>query len=144
MKWLRRAGSPKPSGDEERLFLEAEGAQRRVCAHWGAPFERPNADSLVSISALVLQGHMPVAGVRYRMTGKMSGWIIYASDIHEEVDDLTYEHVVHLATMRPDLLRYMGLPVGWRFDFESEGENVRRDMEGDPATAADDAVDSTG
>jgi hypothetical protein len=119
--------------DEERTAREAEGAQRWVCERYGAPFEPLPADRLVAISPLVLRGHMPVAGVRYRMTDRMSGWIIYASDLHEEVADLTYEHVVHLASMRPDLLRFMALPIGWRFDLEPAGENVRRDARQDEA-----------
>ena len=107
------------------MFLEAREAQFWVCRRWAAPYLPADGQALVAISPLVLAGHMPVSGARYPSDGRNSGWIIWAGDRHEEVTDLIHEHAAHLATLRPDLLRYLGLPVGWRFDREAAGENVR-------------------
>lgn len=110
---------------EERLFEEAKEDQFWVCRHWAAPYLPTDEQALVAISRLVFAGHLPVTGKRYESNGANSGWYFSAGDRREEVTDLVNEHAVHLATVRPDLLRYLGLPVGWRFDREAAGENVR-------------------
>lgn len=77
--------------------------------------ELPRSESLVAVSVGVFEGE-PVQGVRYRMEPHMSGWVITADAYDGNVSSLRTEHISHLIKSRPDLLRYLCLPVGWRFD----------------------------
>jgi hypothetical protein len=124
MKLPRLPQPRRQTNEEERLFVEANEAQFWVCRRWAAPYLPTDGRALVAISPLVLEGHLPVEGSRIRGRGENSGWIIFAGDRDEEVADLIREHAVHLATKRPDLLRYLGLPAGWRFYCDAAGENV--------------------
>jgi hypothetical protein len=86
-----------------------------LCKKKGIGCQLPTTDSLVAISEGVFEGD-PVQGVRHRMDMHMSGWII-TSDLYDgNVSSLRTEHLVHLIESRPDLEKYLCLPIGWRFD----------------------------
>ena len=86
-----------------------------LCKQKEIDCQPPVSDSLVAVSVGVFEGE-PVQGVRHRMDMHMSGWII-TSDLYDgNVSSLRTEHVVHLIENRPDLEKYLCLPIGWRFD----------------------------
>jgi hypothetical protein len=101
------------------------GAQHWVCNRYDAAFDPISEESLVAVSARVWDGDVAVEGTRYEMAGANSGWIIIDEAFRGGVPDLTVEHAAHLADARPDLVRYFGLPIGWRFFSAGDGESVR-------------------
>ena len=56
-----------------------------------------------------------VEGVRYRLGGANSGWIITSRGYEGPVESLRTEHALHLVSARPDVIQYLALPVGHRF-----------------------------
>ena len=49
--------------------------------------------------------------------GDTTGWYLWAGrdDVPLEPDAFVPLHVEHLAAWRPEILRFLGLPPGWRF-----------------------------
>jgi hypothetical protein len=88
--------------------------QHEVCEHHGAPFAPPHTTQLAVLSAGVRDGEA-VEGARYPSPEHMSGWWLSTDRYDGDVKALTLEHIYHVATWRPDLARYLALPLGWRF-----------------------------
>lgn len=122
------ATEPFPDGFRPTIQRAAAewGAQHWVCARYGAAFAPISEASLVAVSAAVWKREVAVEGTRYEMSGDNSGWIIIDEAFRGGVPDLTIEHASHLAEARPDLVRYLALPIGWRFFSALDGENVRQ------------------
>jgi hypothetical protein len=100
--------------------------QHEVCRRAGAVFQPPRPDQMVVVSKGVLEG-ATVKGVRYPSTEHMSGWWLVTDQYDGKVESMRNEHLYHLTATRPDLARYVALPVGFRFDL-SNGEDVWLDQ----------------
>lgn len=110
------------------------GAQHWVCERYGASFDPFTDDSLVSIAPAILDPNVAVEGTRYEMSGAMAGWFLIDEHFVGSVHDLQIEHARHVAEARPDLVRYFGLPPGWRFFRTATGESVEQLSELMPST----------
>ena len=89
--------------------------QHAVCRKHEAEFQPPRPDRLTVISDGVLEGR-PVQGVRYPSPDNMSGWWITTDLYNGDVSTLKHEHTYHVTAARPDLAKFMALPVGFRYD----------------------------
>ena len=96
--------------------------QHLVCEKFGAAFSAPQADQLAVISEGVLEGDS-VQGVRYPSPGHMSGWWITSDRYDGDIRSLKHEHLYHVTAARPELVQYLALPYGFRFDL-SQREDV--------------------
>lgn len=88
--------------------------QHEMCNQLNTEFAPPRPDRIVVISDGVLEGH-PVEGVRYPSPEHMSGWWLTTSDYSGDIKDLQKLHLFHVTSKRPDLVRYLALPYGFRF-----------------------------
>jgi hypothetical protein len=109
------------------LTLRYWAEQHAICEKAGAPFTHPEPDELVALSRDVLSGAMPVVGVRYEMSGKMSGWIINSAGYQGSYKTLRTEHMYHLTHLRPDIAKFIALPVGYRFRHYTDHDEVLPD-----------------
>lgn len=96
--------------------------QHLVCHRFGATFSPPRADKLTAVANGVLEG-LPVEAVRYPMGEQMSGWFLLTDKWDRNVSSLTNHHTYHVTAARPDLARFLALPVGFRFDLR-RGQRV--------------------
>jgi hypothetical protein len=123
MSFLRRltARSGLPTDDAELDRIHAyESTQRDICQTAGARFDPPDTDKLVAVAPSVLSGHLPVRGSRH--LGETVEWSILADDQPTPpIEELSYEHLQHLATLREDLVMYLALPIGWSFAVLADG-----------------------
>jgi len=101
--------------------------QHETCERYGAEFKPPRPDLLTVISEGVLKG-MPVQGVRYPSPENMSGWWITTDLYNGDVSTLRKEHTYHVTAARPDLAKFLALPMGFRYDL-SAGKDVWFDEE---------------
>ena len=59
---------------------------------------------------------LPINGLRHPPDRGTSGWFVWAGDeIDEGVDFFRPVHVAHLAELHPEVVPYLALPPGWRF-----------------------------
>jgi len=100
-------------------------AQSLICTKYGVePMETPY-DMKAGVAENVRSGLVPVNGLRHPPTGDSSGWYIWAGE--EWSDDAEFFlpiHVKHLEIWRPEVLRYLALPPGWRFLVAGEYEDI--------------------
>jgi hypothetical protein len=100
--------------------------QREVCARYKSGFAPPIGDQLVVIDEGIYD--IPsVEGSRYAMNADNSGWILIRDGWKKNVDSFVNVHVYHLLERRPDLVRFLALPVGWRFFTDGREETVEFD-----------------
>lgn len=99
-------------GISTALRLWAE--QHAVCAKVGADYVAPTFDQMVVISDGILEGD-PVEGVRYPSPEHMSGWWLTSDRFDGDVKNLKTVHTQHVSVNRPDLVKFLALPFGYRF-----------------------------
>ena len=109
------------------LALKYWREQHEVCARTGARFTPPRPDQLVVVSEGVFEGDS-VKAVRYPSPEHMSGWWMVTDRYTGEVNSMRQEHMYHLTYRRPDLVPYIALPFGYRFDL-THHEDIWLDKE---------------
>ncbi|UXY14185.1 hypothetical protein N8I74_12745 [Chitiniphilus purpureus] len=93
--------------------------QHKICNNAGSTFSPPRPDKLVVISEGVYEGEQ-VEGVRYPSPDHMSGWWITTNKYNGNVETLKTVHAYHLTKNRPDLLGYLAMEYGYRFESNSK------------------------
>lgn len=99
-------------GINTTLQLWAE--QQAVCAKAAVAYAVPSFDQMIVISDGVLEGD-PTKGVRYPSPEHMSGWWLTNDRFDGDVKSLKTAHIQYVAVNRPDLVKFFGLPSGYRF-----------------------------
>ncbi|MFC5476003.1 hypothetical protein [Paraherbaspirillum soli] len=88
--------------------------QHQICNKVGAEFFPPRLDQMVVISDGVYEGD-DVEGVRYPSPDHMSGWWLTTDRYNGEIETLRTVHAHHVSAKRPDLVKFLALPFGYRF-----------------------------
>lgn len=89
-------------------------AQHETCLRVNAEFSPIRPDQLVVISDGVYENE-PTEGVRYTSPQHMSGWWLTTDRYNGDINTLKTVHAHHVSEKRPDLVKYFGLPFGYRF-----------------------------
>jgi hypothetical protein len=99
--------------------------QRLVCARYGvAPVELQD-DLKAGVAANVRGQLQPVNGLRHPPEGDTTGWYIWAGEELSTAPDFFVPlHVRHLADWRPEIMKFLALPPGWRFLVAGDYEDV--------------------
>jgi len=91
--------------------------QKLVCEKFHAlPFDTP-LDLKVGISLNVKEKNLfPINGFRHNPEGDTTGWYIWAGeDFSDDPDFFVPLHVEHIKEWRPEIIKYLALPPGYRF-----------------------------
>ena len=99
-------------GISPTLRLWAE--QHAVCEKVGVDYAAPTFDQMIVVSDGVLEGD-PAEGVRYPSPEHMSGWWLTTDRLDGEEKNLKTVHIQHVSVNRPDLVKFLALPFGYRF-----------------------------
>lgn len=95
--------------------------QEKECEKFGVACIFPTFSQMLVISKGVYEGY-PVEGVRYPSPVNMCGWWL-STDLYDgNIKSLMTEHYYHLAFKRPEVLKYLALPFGYRFNLDPNGE----------------------
>ena len=82
----------------------------------------------MGIASNVRSGLVPLNGLRHPTTDDTTGWYIWAGQELSDAEDFFVPlHAVHLSEWCPQVLRFLGLPPGWRFLVDGQHEDVWRD-----------------
>lgn len=102
--------------------------QERLCKKYGAGYSKSNIGAMVGV-ADGLYDYSPINGLRHSTTESTTGWYIWAGEYSDEQDFFKPMHLEHLIEKYPELIPYLGLPPGWRFqiDLTNGYEDVWRD-----------------
>ena len=74
-------------------------------------------NSLIAFNDSLLSKKSPINGLRHPRHGHIDGWYLWSGDEIPQYDAEFFKplHVGHLIEDRPIVLKYLGLPAGWRF-----------------------------
>ena len=102
-----------------------EALQKDVCVQYGAEFTAAPGDSKLGISLNVRDGVVPLNGLRHPPVGDTCGWYVYAGEELSDAPDFFKPlHISHLEDWCPQIVKYLGLPPGWRFLVAGDHEDV--------------------
>ncbi len=105
-----------------------EDQQRAVCQRYGANWSPVDPDLKVGIARNVKSGLQPINGLRHPPEGDTTGWYIWAGEeLSDDPGFFAPLHVSHLEEWCPAVLKYLGLPPGYRFLIAGEYEDVWED-----------------
>lgn len=103
-------------------FPEVRLGQRALCDRIGADFVPSPVSSKVGISQNFDLFNEPINGLRHLPVGDTTGWYIWSG---EELSSAAHFfqpiHVSHLIEASSPVVRFLGLPPGWRFLFDAAG-----------------------
>lgn len=104
-------------------------AQEDVCRRYNVKLVEAASQLKVGIARNVRDGVLPINGLRHAPVGDTTGWYIWAGDeIGDDPDFFVPIHVAHLEEWCPEVVRFLGLPPGWRFLVAGEHEDVWEDL----------------
>lgn len=90
--------------------------QLEVALRFGSEARPPLPGEKVGIARNVLDGLIPLNGLRHPVAGDVCGWYIWAGEELSEADDFFVPlHVAHLTEWCPSAIPYLALAPGWRF-----------------------------
>ena len=89
-------------------------SQSEICSEYSEVTIFPNFSQNIVISKGVYEGKN-IEGIRYESPGHMCGWWLITDDYDDNVDSLMNVHYFDVAFKRPDILKYLALPFGYRF-----------------------------
>ena len=97
----------------------------RICKKYGArPFDAPPYLK-AGVAANVESDVVPVNGLRHPPMADTSGWFLWAGEeLSSDPKFFQPVHIEHLSEMRPEVLKYLALPPGWRFLIAGDYEDV--------------------
>ena len=111
-------------------MIDIERMQKETCAkHRVEWFPAPN-DLKVGVALNVRSTTVPIHGLRHPPAGDTTGWYIWAGKVEPspEPDFFVPLHVEHLVEWRPEILKFLGMPPGWRFLTDGTYEDVWEDQ----------------
>jgi hypothetical protein len=109
------------AGDDAR----ERDAQNAICARFGATPDYPKLWQKAGLARDSNRIVLPTNGVRHNAVKSTCGWYFWdGEELPTDRDAFRTIHVVHLRTVAPDVLPYLALPPGWRFQIARDYEDV--------------------
>lgn len=122
---VRDPGPNSTPGTRRWRTRRESQAQLEICQRWGAQCLPPEPSHKLGIAENVREGVQPINGLRHPPEGDTSGWYIWAGEeLSTSADFFLPLHICHLDDWRPDIIKYLGLPPGWRFLIAPNHEDV--------------------
>lgn len=122
------AGSEIVIGNGEKSEIERE--QFELCRKNGVVYEPFDFGSKLGASDNLLSGLLPLNGLRHPPEGDTSGWYLWAGEgFSTAADFFKPMHANHLIKLRPDVMKYLAMPPGWRFLVAGSYEDIWFDEE---------------
>jgi hypothetical protein len=108
--------------DEMGSWYEILKEQLEKCKATDTFYTVVEAEHKIGLSDNVLTNAEPINGLRHPASGDMTGWYLWAGEDFSEAEDFFKPYCVrHLLEMKPEVLKYLGLPPGYRFLLDRRG-----------------------
>jgi hypothetical protein len=101
-----------------------DGQQLDLCKRYGAAFLDTPLSLNVGINRTFDLNILPLNGLRHPPQGGTSGWYFWTGEISSELDFFVPLCGDHLLDRCPVVMRFLGLPPGWRFLLAPNHEDV--------------------
>jgi hypothetical protein len=94
-------------------------SQKEICATHNSKWKPINKKLRVGVSAKLDTD--PINGLRHPNEKGTTGWFIWTGDYSERDDFFQPMCAEHLLQKRPDIIKYLGLDIGYRFLADRNG-----------------------
>ncbi|MBB5269187.1 hypothetical protein [Algibacter amylolyticus] len=102
-----------------KLNKEHIESQKSICTKYNSVFNPTNEQLFIGIATdLKLE---PINGLRHPEHGTMNGWYIWSGEWSDSDDFFKPIHAEHLIEKKPEILKYLSLDIGFRFQIDSKG-----------------------
>jgi len=102
--------------------------QKEICSKYSTDYLPNLSGWKVGVSKNINSGLMPLNGLRHPAQNGTTGWYIWAGDYSEDPNFFEPVHIEHIEQKLPQVVKYLGLPAGWRFQIDDKGhEDVWKD-----------------
>ncbi|MBT1711415.1 hypothetical protein KK062_24445 [Fulvivirgaceae bacterium PWU5] len=108
---------------------DIKNEQIAICRKYDVVFCESPDFLKVGISRNIKEGARPIHGLRHPLEGNTTGWYIWGDEYSEDPDFFVPLHVEHLKEWCPLIVKYLGLPPGWRFLITENYEDVWEDKD---------------
>jgi hypothetical protein len=99
--------------------------QLDLCKKYNADFWPVALELKLGVSENFFSGDLPLNGLRHPPEKDTNGWYLWAGEMFSsDANFFQPLHVMHLLDRCPQVLRYFGLPPGWRFLQADQYEDV--------------------
>lgn len=96
--------------------------QQKICEKYSGDCEPTDINDMLGISDNTDGELTPINGLRRPVEGDTSGWYIWSGEkFSEEEDFFKPVHMGHLVKCCPQIIKYLGLPPGYRFLIDNDG-----------------------
>jgi hypothetical protein len=96
--------------------------QKSLCKKVGVKFVPSDLDFKIGLADNVFSESIPVNGLRHNIEGVGTGWFIWSGENFSNAPDFFKPHCVkHLIELKPEIIKYLGLPPGHRFLIDNKG-----------------------
>lgn len=103
-------------------------SQKKICKKYHTYFVESPGNMKVGIADNVKLGVLPINGLRHPIKGDTTGWYIWAgNEMSLSPKFFKPLHSDHLNNYCPEVIKYLGLPPGWRFQIAPDYEDVWED-----------------
>ena len=98
--------------------------QLDICRRYAVKCVPPKPDSRLGF-ALRTEGLLPINGLRHPPQGETNGWYIWCgNELSNEDDFFAPLHTYHLMDHCQEVMKFLGLPPGYRFLLAGEYMDV--------------------
>ena len=111
---------------------EIEKQQKVLCNKLNVTWTPVDRNLMIAVNSSLFSPIQPINALRHPKQEKIDGWYMWSGgEIPQDRDDFfSPVHVEHLMEQRPEVLKYLALPYGWRFQIDDNGyEDVWYDPE---------------
>ena len=99
----------------ETKYKRVQEIQQTFCEEKGYAYFPAEANAKVGL-AMETQGRLPINGLRHPAKDDTTGWYLWSGEEFPQGDDsFSPVHAHHLIQLRPEVLKFLGLPPGFRF-----------------------------
>lgn len=102
---------------------DIELEQKEVCRRLNLTWKPVSRELMIAINDSIFPNKQPVNGLRHPKEEKIDGWYLWSGEeIPQDRSDFFEPiHPEHLIEKRSLILKYLGLPYGYRFQIDDKG-----------------------
>jgi hypothetical protein len=93
--------------------------QKSICEKYDSNWNLINKKLMIGCSDNLKKE--PINGLRYPIEGQITGWYIWSGEFSNDTNFFKPICAEHLLQIRPEIIKYLGLDIGFRFLADSNG-----------------------
>lgn len=105
------------------IWNNIQHQQKAVCDNLKIDWLPVGINAMIAFNESLLSDTLPINGLRLPKIDNIEGWYLWSGGDIPQEDEIFFKplHVGHLLKQRPIVLKYLGLPEGWRFQIDDNG-----------------------